>query len=85
MLQRRDWEENTTNHTTLHAVIVSTIMLLGPRLAWTYACGRKIREDNYIVNNTRKLEAHQRGGKENARKRAHGATFFGHLRPTRYY
>ncbi len=34
-----------------------------------------------IANNTRKLEARQKGGKENPIKRAHGATFFGLSRP----
>jgi hypothetical protein len=35
-----------------------------------------------IANNTRKLEAHQKGGKENPLRRADGVTFFGPLRPT---
>jgi hypothetical protein len=34
-----------------------------------------------IANNTRKLDAHQKGGKENPTRRADGVTFFGALRP----
>jgi hypothetical protein len=40
----------------------------------------KIAKTN-IVNNTRKLEAHRKRGKENPIRRADGVTFFGPLRP----
>jgi hypothetical protein len=63
----------------LHAVIV-TNNGVGPASSERTRAVEKSAKAN-IANNTRKLEAHQKVGKENPIKIAHGATFFGPSRP----